>query len=67
MIDYRITFRQEDTQHLEEMYDHIAGTGSPENAERYVDAIITYCEGLATFPHRGTARDHIRPGLRTIG
>jgi toxin ParE1/3/4 len=30
-------------------------------------AIVTFCEDLAPFPLRGTARDDIRPGLRTIG
>lgn len=34
-------------------------------AAGYVDAVITYCEGLAGFPHRGLARDDIRPGLHT--
>ena len=33
-------------------------------AQRYVDAIITYCESLAISPHRGAQRDDIRPGLR---
>ena len=33
-------------------------------AERYVDAIVTYCEGMSTFPHRGNCRDDIRAGLR---
>lgn len=27
---------------------------------------MTFCEGLAWFPHPGTARDDVRPGLRTI-
>lgn len=34
-------------------------------AADYVDAIVAHCEGLAVFPHRGTMRDDIRPGLRT--
>ena len=34
-------------------------------AAGYVDAIVAHCEGLAVFPHRGTMRDDIRPGLRT--
>ena len=25
---------------------------------------MRYCESLCTFPHRGTMRDDIRPGLR---
>ena len=27
--------------------------------------MIDYCEGLAVYPIRGTARDDIRPGIRT--
>ncbi len=37
---------------------------SPVIAERYVNAIITYCETLKTYPLRGTPRDDLRPGLR---
>ena len=67
MTDYRVVFRREALQQLEELYDYIAEAGSPENAARYTEAIIAYCEGLTDFPSRGTARDDIRPGLRTIG
>lgn len=67
MNGYRVVFRREATQQLEELYDYIADAGSPENAARYTDAIVTYCEGLSDFPHRGSARDDIRPGLRTVG
>ena len=35
-------------------------------AERYVDALVSYCESLATFPQRGARRDDIRPGLRLV-
>ena len=34
-------------------------------AHRYVNAIISYCEGLQDSPHRCTRRDDIRPGLRS--
>ncbi|MDO8787283.1 MAG: type II toxin-antitoxin system RelE/ParE family toxin [Sulfuritalea sp.] len=42
----------------------MAAAASPTTAERHVNAIIDYCEGLRTFPLRGTRRDDIRPGLR---
>lgn len=67
MTGYRVVFRREAIQQLEELYDYIAGAGSPENAARYTGAIVAYCEGLSDFPHRGSARDDIRPGLRTVG
>ncbi|WP_371674843.1 type II toxin-antitoxin system RelE/ParE family toxin [Neorhizobium sp. T25_27] len=36
-------------------------------AGEYVDAVITYIEGLETFPERGTVRESAIPGLRIIG
>jgi plasmid stabilization system protein ParE len=35
--------------------------------QRYLDRIEEACMALATFPKRGTRRDDILPGLRTIG
>lgn len=64
---YRVAFRPEATAQLEELYDYIAGQGSPGNAANFTDAIVAFCETLTEFPHRGTARDDIRPGLRIIG
>jgi toxin ParE1/3/4 len=46
------------------LYRYIATAASPEIAQRYTEAIVTYCEELRTFPHRGNQRDDIRPGLR---
>ena len=45
----------------------MTAAGSPLAAAGLVDSIVTFCEDLAPFPLRGTARDDIRPGLRTIG
>ena len=49
---------------LAALYRYIAAAASPEMAERYTGAIVTFCEGLQRFPHRGAGRDDIRPGLR---
>ncbi|WP_200859377.1 type II toxin-antitoxin system RelE/ParE family toxin [Paeniglutamicibacter gangotriensis] len=40
---------------------------APERAARFVITIAEYCGNLAAFPLIGTARDDIRPGMRTIG
>ena len=63
----RVVFRREALAQLDELYDFVAAAGSPLAAADLVDAIVTFCEDLAPFPLRGTARDDIRPGLRTIG
>ena len=64
MKTYSVVFGPEAEDDLVELYEYIAEHGSPTIAARYTDAIVEYCEGLATFTHRGTRRDDIRPGLR---
>lgn len=63
-MTYRVVFSPEAEDHLVALYRYIADAASPEIAARYTEAIVSYCEGLRTFPHRGTQRDDIRPGLR---
>ena len=62
---YTVEFAPEALEQLAALYRYIATAASPEVAKRYTDAIVTYCEELRTFPHRGNQRDDIRPGLRT--
>jgi plasmid stabilization system protein ParE len=63
-MQYHVVFAPEAQEQLAALYRYIAAAASPEIAERYTSAIVTYCEGLQTFPHRGSRRDDIRPGLR---
>lgn len=49
------------------IYRWIAEKATPIIAEGFTGAIVDYCEKLETFPERGTRRDDLRPGLRTIG
>lgn len=63
-MKYRVIFSPEAEEQLAELFHYIAAAASPGIAERYVNAIITYCETLDTFPLRGAQRDDIRPGLR---
>lgn len=45
----------------------IAAGASTAVAERYLDRLRSYCERFDVFPERGTRRDDLRPGVRTIG
>ena len=63
-VSHVVVFTPESEQQLVELYHYIAQAASPATAQRYTDAIVTYCEGLRTFPHRSHRRDDIRPGLR---
>lgn len=61
---YTVDFSPDAQKQLAELYRYIATAASPEVALRYVDAIVTHCEELRTFPLRGTQRDDLHPGLR---
>lgn len=64
MTARKVVFTPEAEAQLLELFRYIAAVESQEVAARYVEAIITHCEGLGTFPERGTRRDDVRPGLR---
>ncbi|HCQ45552.1 MAG TPA: plasmid stabilization protein [Achromobacter sp.] len=63
-MTFRIQFAPAALEQLEALEDHIEAAGSPLAAVRYVDAIVAYCETLASFPMRGIKRDDVLPGLR---
>ncbi len=64
MKTYDVVFAPEAQDNLLALYQYIAEHGSPDTAQRYTDAIVSYCESFARFPHRGHRRDDVRPGLR---
>lgn len=66
-MPHTVIFTPEAEEQLLELFRTIAIAASPEIAIRYIDDLVSYCEGLRTFPRRGTKRDDIRPGLRTMG
>ena len=45
MSHYRVVFRREAIEHLEELYDFIADAGSPDNAAGFTESIVSFCEG----------------------
>jgi toxin ParE1/3/4 len=67
MTRYEIRFRPHAEDDLIGLYDYVARERGRGVAAAYLDRIEAACRGLATFPQRGTRRDDIRPGLRTIG
>jgi toxin ParE1/3/4 len=66
MNGYAVVFTPEAEEQLAEIYRYIADHGSPDTALRYTTAIVDYCSAMKDFPYRGTQRDDIRPGLRTV-
>jgi toxin ParE1/3/4 len=63
-MNFSVVFSPEALAQLVALYQYIAEQGAPINAERYTNSIVDFCEGLATFPKRGTERNDIRLGLR---
>ncbi|KVE39582.1 type II toxin-antitoxin system RelE/ParE family toxin [Burkholderia sp. TSV86] len=61
---YRVVFSPEVSDQLADLEEAIASTGRPATAQTYVDALVTFCEQLDQFPHRGVARDDLLDGLR---
>jgi toxin ParE1/3/4 len=49
------------------IYDYIAERAGAGAAYRFSQSIETYCLDMGTVPERGTRRDDLRPGLRTVG
>jgi toxin ParE1/3/4 len=66
-VAYKVTFRPKAEADLLALYRYIAGESGAVRAGDYVSRIEKACMALATFPKRGTRRDDIATGLRTIG
>jgi toxin ParE1/3/4 len=67
MKTFEISFRPAAEADLSGLYRHIAAEAGREIAGAYIDRIEAACMALQSFPERGTRRDDIRPGLRTMG
>jgi toxin ParE1/3/4 len=52
---------------LRSLYNIIADASLPGSALACIKELRQYCLSVADFPERGTRRDSIRPGLRTLG
>lgn len=67
MKQYEVRFHPQARADLMDLYNYIADAAGTGVAGAYIDRIEATCLSLQTFPERGTRREQIRPGLRTIG
>ena len=67
MPSLEVRFRPQARADLFALYDYTAAEAGETVASGYIDRIEAACLSLATFPQRGTRRDDLAPGLRTIG
>jgi len=66
-MGYGVVFAPEARAQLISIYRHLAGAAGPARALAFSESIVEYCESFTTFPNRGTPRNDLRPGLRTVG
>jgi len=66
-MTFTVTFSAAAKADLFAIYDHIAERAGAPIALRFVESIEAYCLGFADMPERGTKRDDLRRGLRTVG
>lgn len=66
MKSYTVRLRPAAARHLAAIEARISEEATPEIAGRYVETIMERCFALDRFPNRGTPRDDLRPGLRTL-
>jgi toxin ParE1/3/4 len=52
---------------LDQIFAWIADRGGVKVALVYTSRIERFCQKMNPFPQRGTVRDDLRPGLRTLG
>jgi len=63
----RVIFTPRAERHIDSLHAYITEHASESRADAYVARIVTFCNGLTTFPLRGLQRDDLLPGLRTTG
>jgi toxin ParE1/3/4 len=66
-VSHTIIVSPEARAQLDALYDYVAAAASPDTALRFNNSVLDQLDKLRDFPIRGSARDDILPGLRTIG
>ena len=66
-MGHKVVFRPSAEADLFALYDYIAQAAGPTIAAGYIARIEEACLKMQAFPERGTRRDDLAPGVRTIG
>ena len=66
-MNRRVTFSPRTRREIANLYDYIADSASEAVAARYIDRLERYCLGFELFGERGTMRDDLKPGVRSVG
>lgn len=66
-VTHDVIFRPAAIDDLRRLYLYIAEQSGDQRAGDYLARLEKACVGLQTFPHRGSVRARVLPGLRIIG
>jgi toxin ParE1/3/4 len=66
-MTYMVIFSPSAKADLFAIYEYIADRAGDDIALQFVSRIEAYCLGFEHMPERGTRRDDLRRGLRTVG
>lgn len=66
MKRFRVELTGRAERQLQEIERHIAAEAGGAIASNYIRALLDRCQSLCEFPMRGTSRDDVRQGLRSI-
>jgi plasmid stabilization system protein ParE len=64
---FRVVFDALARRDLANVFDYISIRAGSVVAERFATRLYRHCVSLGQTPERGTRRDELRPGLRTVG
>lgn len=67
MKTWRVRYAQPAHDDLKDILTYVAERAGVDVALRLVSRLQDACDALSTAPLRGSARDDLRPGLRTLG
>ena len=67
MDEREVVFAPQAQADLAGLYDYIAERSGNQRALAYIERIEVFCHGMSIASERGTRRDDLLPGLRTVG
>jgi toxin ParE1/3/4 len=66
-MQFDVIFSPEAKEHIRKLERYLAQRFYAANAERYVARLIRACTSLENSPYRGTKREDLGSGVRTMG
>jgi plasmid stabilization system protein ParE len=66
-VTWSVLFSADAERDLQDIHDTIADRGGIAVARRWIDLLEQVIRSFDQFPQRGTARDDLRRGARTVG